>query len=210
MPLLLDLKLIRSVLNKQTGDTTGKEPSCQCRRHEMQVWFLGWEDCLQGHGNPLQYSGLENPMDRGAWWAIVHRVTKRWTWLKQLSTHANKHNWFTLFLLCFTLLSSKKCLLCNLYFVIVLVIKSCLTLLQPNDCSPPGSQARTVEWVAISFSRESAWPTDWVGVSCIGRQILYHWATGPHISQTYNKLFKELTESLPLSILYSVPVQSHL
>ena len=30
------------------------------------------------HGNPLQYSCLENPMDRGAWWAIVHRVTKSW------------------------------------------------------------------------------------------------------------------------------------
>ena len=32
-----------------------------------------------GNGNPLQYSGLENPMDRGAWWAIVHRVAKSWT-----------------------------------------------------------------------------------------------------------------------------------
>ena len=29
-----------------------------------------------GNGHPLQYSCLENPMDRGAWWAIVHRVTK--------------------------------------------------------------------------------------------------------------------------------------
>ena len=29
-----------------------------------------------GHGNPLQYSWLENPMDRGAWWAIVHRGHK--------------------------------------------------------------------------------------------------------------------------------------
>ena len=29
-----------------------------------------------GHGNPLQYSCLENPMDRGAWWAMVHRVSK--------------------------------------------------------------------------------------------------------------------------------------
>ena len=28
-----------------------------------------------GHRSPLQYSGLENPMDRGAWWAMVHRVT---------------------------------------------------------------------------------------------------------------------------------------
>ena len=41
-----------------------------------------------GHGNPLQYSCLENPMDRGAWRAPVHRVTKSWTRLRQLSTHA--------------------------------------------------------------------------------------------------------------------------
>ena len=32
-----------------------------------------------GNGNPLQYSYLENPMDRGAWWATVQGVTKRWT-----------------------------------------------------------------------------------------------------------------------------------
>jgi len=35
-----------------------------------------------GHGNPLQYSCLENPIDRGVWWATVHSVTKNWTWLK--------------------------------------------------------------------------------------------------------------------------------
>ena len=29
-----------------------------------------------GHGNPLQHSCLENPMDRGTWWAIVHRITE--------------------------------------------------------------------------------------------------------------------------------------
>ena len=34
-----------------------------------------------GNGNPLQYSCLGNPMDRGAWWAMVHRITKSWTWL---------------------------------------------------------------------------------------------------------------------------------
>ena len=32
-----------------------------------------------GHGNPLQYTGLENPMVRGAWWATVHGVAKSWT-----------------------------------------------------------------------------------------------------------------------------------
>ena len=41
------------------------------------------EEC----GNPLQYSCLENPTDRGAWQAAVHRVTKSQTWLKWLSTH---------------------------------------------------------------------------------------------------------------------------
>ena len=35
-----------------------------------------------GHGNPLQYSCLENLMDRGAWWATVHRVTKSQTQLR--------------------------------------------------------------------------------------------------------------------------------
>ena len=42
----------------------------------------------KGHGNPLQYSCLENPMDRGAWRAIVHGVTESWTQLKQLSMQA--------------------------------------------------------------------------------------------------------------------------
>ena len=41
-----------------------------------------------GHGNPLQYSCLENPTDRGAWWATVHGVTKSQTRLKQLSMQA--------------------------------------------------------------------------------------------------------------------------
>ena len=46
----------------------------------------------EGHGNPLQYSCLENPMDKGAWRAIVHRVTQSQTWLTQLSTHAELKN----------------------------------------------------------------------------------------------------------------------
>ena len=56
---------------------------------EMQVPPLGQEDHLEGgHGNPLQYSCLENPMDRGAWRAIVHVVAKSQTRLKRLSPHA--------------------------------------------------------------------------------------------------------------------------
>ena len=44
-----------------------------------------------GRGNRLQCSCLENLMDRGAWQAIVHGVTKTWTWLKWLSTHTHGH-----------------------------------------------------------------------------------------------------------------------
>ena len=42
-----------------------------------------------GHGNPLQYSYLENPMDRGDWQSTVRRVTKSRTWLKLLCRHAH-------------------------------------------------------------------------------------------------------------------------
>ena len=45
-----------------------------------------------GHGNPLQYSSLENPMDRGAWQTIVHEDAKSWTGLKQFSMHAHRCN----------------------------------------------------------------------------------------------------------------------
>ena len=49
-----------------------------------------WRSPRGWNGNPLQYSCLENPMDRGAWLATVHRVTKSWTWLKRLSTYAHR------------------------------------------------------------------------------------------------------------------------
>ena len=63
--------------------TTGKEPANQCRRHEMQVQSLCWEDPLEeGMATPLQYSCLENPMDREAFLATVRRVTKSRTQLK--------------------------------------------------------------------------------------------------------------------------------
>ena len=57
------------------------------------------------------------------------------------------------------------------------------TLCDPMDCSPPGSpvrgilQARILEWVAISFSRGSSWPRDWIQVSCIAGRHFNLWAT---------------------------------
>ena len=76
----------------------------------------------------------------------------------------------------------------------------CPTLCNPTDCSPPGSsvrgisQIRTLEWVAISFSRWSSWSRDQTHVSCIscsGRRILYHWATSVQFSsvQTLSRVW---------------------
>ena len=45
-----------------------------------------------GHGNPLQYSCLKNPMDRGACWVTVHRIAKSQIGLKRLSTHPQQMN----------------------------------------------------------------------------------------------------------------------
>ena len=63
------------------------------------------------------------------------------------------------------------------------VLQSCLTLCDPVSYSPPGSsvheifQARLQQWCAISFSRGSSRPRDLTQVSCIGRWIIYLWAT---------------------------------
>ena len=55
---------------------------------ETQVQSLGWEDPPgEGSGNPLQFSCLEKSMDRGAWMAIVHEVTKSQT---QVSMHEKR------------------------------------------------------------------------------------------------------------------------
>ena len=56
----------------------------------LETWVrsMGREDPPgEEPGNPLQYSCLKGPMDRGAWWGTVHGVEKDQTWLNQLSTH---------------------------------------------------------------------------------------------------------------------------
>ena len=63
-----------------SGGSNGKESDCS-------VWQLGsipgsGRSPGEGNGYPLQYSCLENAVDRRAWWAIVHGVAKSQTWLK--------------------------------------------------------------------------------------------------------------------------------
>ena len=71
-----------SFLSDNLGGTSGKEPTRQCRRHkkcrfELWVWKISW----RRNDNPLQYSHLENPLDRRTWQAMVHRITKSQTQL---------------------------------------------------------------------------------------------------------------------------------
>ena len=64
----------------------GKEPACQCSRHETRVQSLSQEDPLEEGMATHSCFCLENPMDGGAWWATVLRVAKNQMRLKQLGT----------------------------------------------------------------------------------------------------------------------------
>ena len=82
------LKFEKDYLCKELGfpgGTRGKEPACQFRRqkgHGFNPWVrkIPWRRAWQ----PTPAFLLENPMERGAWQATVHRVAKSWTQLKQL------------------------------------------------------------------------------------------------------------------------------
>ena len=65
---------------------SGKESTCQCRRHRFNSWVrkLPWRRKWQPP--PVYLPG--KPMDRGAWWATIHRVAQSQTQLKRLSMHA--------------------------------------------------------------------------------------------------------------------------
>ena len=74
--------------------------------YQPAILFLLASYIGEGNGTPLQYSCLENPMDRGAWWAAVHGVTRSWTRLsdfpftfhfhaleKEMATHSSVLAW---------------------------------------------------------------------------------------------------------------------
>ena len=77
-----------------------------------------------GHGNPPQYSCLENPMNRGAWQTIVHRVAKSQTWLKRLSM--NTWDSFSSFI---TFMFTLSCLFFLIYYLPFYLVLSSSSLL---------------------------------------------------------------------------------
>ena len=69
-----------------SGYKKKKQHLCEFKRCKRRGFDLGSGTSPgEGHDNPLQYSCLENPMDRGDWQAMVHRVAKSWAQLKQVS-----------------------------------------------------------------------------------------------------------------------------
>ena len=106
----------------------------------MQFLSLGWRRSARGgHGNPLQYSWLENPIDGEALQAIVLWVTKSWTQLEWLSSHYV--HLFILLLMDIWVASSLGlwiCLYVSFGECFCSVAKSCPTLWDPMDCSAPG------------------------------------------------------------------------
>ena len=79
-------------LDHQRGffsNSVGKESICNARCTEDMGLIPGWGRFPAGsNGNPLQYSCLENPMDRRAWWATVHGVAQSQTWLSTWHTQS--------------------------------------------------------------------------------------------------------------------------
>ena len=96
-----------------------------------------------GHGNPLQYSCLENPIDSVDWWAIVHRIAKNQTQLKWLSTLAHK--------LLSRMLASQR-LLDDLWFLTIdLYVSSLVAQLVKNT---PAMQETLVQFLGQEDSRK--------------------------------------------------------
>ena len=152
----------------------------------------------EGNGNPLQCSCLQNPRERGAWWAAVYGVTQSQTWLKWLSGSSSSSDLKTNPFFVHSSPTSaaefeesessggRGARYLQFFKGPMMCDHSCPTLFNRMDCSPPGSfvhgifQIRILEWVAISSPRGSSHPKDGTRVpliSSIGRQILYHCIT---------------------------------
>ena len=109
-----------------------------------KVFYLQLPNHSRWRRKTLQCSCLENPRGRGAWWAAVYGVAQSRTRLKRLSSSSSSIFWTLTDI--YSAAAAKSPQLCP-------------TLCDPIDSSPPGSpapgilQARTLEWVAISFRK---------------------------------------------------------
>ena len=97
------------------------------------------------------------------------------------------------------------------WFCGCLVTKLCLTLCDSMDCNTSGfsvhriSQTRLLEWVDISSSRGSSQPRNQTCISCIGKQILYHWAT----RELLTIIFKTSLTVIGIEVVERVAWETH-
>ena len=85
MKLLWKFQNTVKILLYKPGGSDGKE--CACNAQDPGLNPGTGRSPGEGNGNPPQYSCLQNPRDRGAWWATFHVVTKSWIWLTNTNDH---------------------------------------------------------------------------------------------------------------------------
>ena len=168
------LSLIARNKSWLAGGASGKEPICQCRRHERQVWSLFWDDLPEDvlaspfsilawripwteESGGLQSIGLQRV--RHHWSDLVWHAQGNVTYFCTLDIIKVKSLLLSKFLRNHSLGNGYK----DLAATAAKSLQSCPTLCDPIDGSPPGSpvpgilQARTLEWGAISFSNAWKW-----------------------------------------------------
>ena len=144
---------------------------------ETRVQAQGWEDPLEKemaiHSSTLAWKNL---MDRGAWQATVYEVARVGHDLATKPPHCIAQGALLSALRSPKLEGKPR----KRGYMCARTLTQLFRLCNTTDCSPPGSsvpgisQARILEWVAISPSRGSSRPRDQTCVSCIGGRILYH------------------------------------
>ena len=135
-----------------------------------------------GNGNPLQYTCLENSMDRGAWWATVHGIAKSQTWLSNWGLNILLCAYMTIYLpilllmaLCsFQILTVRNNATMNsvvhvvflVFFFFFSIAKSCPSLCEPMDCNTAGS---SVLHCPLEFAQIHAYWVNDAMCTCIPR-----------------------------------------
>ena len=172
-----DLNLVMNATSifSETGGVSGKEFTCQCGRCK-RLGFNPYCYLGVGSGNLLQSSCWENSMDRRAWGATVHRVTKSRTWPSK---------WAHVCVLTKPQIFAVMTTDLNIFIWLCVnhsVLSNSLWPPWTAACQAPLSmgilQARILEWVAMPSSRGSSQPRDQTHVSCIAGGFFTIWAKG--------------------------------
>ena len=153
----------------------------QIKRHRFNPWVgkMPWR-------KPLQYSCLENPIDRGAWQAAVHRITQSRTRLRQLSIHVS-----TLYIIWILSL----CLLNNFFLSV-----TCLLQIFQNSSLAPSFNINLRFNLSISTppKKRSSWDSDSNECILFGKnQNLFNWCYSP-------KSLQMVTAAMKLKDAYSL------